>query len=76
VEGRSGGVGAMGSVSREDFELWVVASCHAQGVDVTVSDPGVLNQVAVLLGKGERAAAGAEHRGVPRPQSGQTRQTG
>lgn len=35
--------------NRAEFTAWLTASCERQGVPVTVTDPGVLGQVAVLL---------------------------
>lgn len=48
---------------------WVESSCAAQGVPVKVTDPGVMRQVATLLGQ-----APSESRADPR--SGSTRHAG
>jgi len=32
------------------FTAWLTASCQRQGVPVTIRDPGVITQVAILLG--------------------------
>lgn len=50
---------------RAEFIAWLTASCHAQHVSLTVTDPAVIERVAMLLG-------------VTRPQraAGHTRQTG
>lgn len=36
--------------SGEEFTAWLTASCHQQGVPLTIRDPGVVTQVATLLG--------------------------
>jgi len=36
--------------SGEEFTAWLTASCHQQGVPLTIRDPGVITQVAALLG--------------------------
>lgn len=38
------------AVDRDAVRAWLEASCAAQGVPVVVSDPGVIANVAVLLG--------------------------
>ncbi|MEU9806880.1 hypothetical protein [Mycobacterium sp. NPDC050853] len=40
----------MGDYDRADFTAWLTASCERQGVPVTITDPGVITQVATLLG--------------------------
>ncbi len=35
---------------RPEFIAWLTASCHAQNVPVTVTDPTVIGRVATLLG--------------------------
>lgn len=39
------------------FTAWLTASCERQGVPVTIRDPGVITQVATLLGHHSPAAA-------------------
>lgn len=34
---------------RAEFIAWLADSCQRQGVPMTITDPGVLGQVAVLL---------------------------
>ncbi len=36
--------------SGEEFTAWLTASCHQQGVPLTIRDPGVITQVVTLLG--------------------------
>jgi len=36
--------------SGEEFTAWLTASCHQQGVPLTIRDRGVITQVAALLG--------------------------
>ena len=57
--------GAVPPYERPEFIAWLTASCHAQHVSLTVTDPAVIERVAMLLG-------------VTRPQraAGHTRQTG
>ena len=59
------------AIDREALRAWVAASCAAQGIEVLVSDPGVLARVGVLLGR--RDAAGQPppggDRGARRSQS-------
>lgn len=43
------------AIDRDALRAWVVASCAAQGVEVLVSDPGVVARVGVLLGGREAA---------------------
>lgn len=43
------------AIDREALRAWVAASCAAQGVEVLVSDPGVVARVGVLLGRREAA---------------------
>lgn len=33
------------------FTAWLTASCERQGVPVTIRDPGIITQVAALLGR-------------------------
>lgn len=55
----------MADYDRGEFTAWLTASCQSQGVPVIISDPSVIEQVAVLLGQpdirrrkpGVRAAA-------------------
>lgn len=37
-------------IDRDALRLWVEASCAAQGVQVQVTDPGVVAQVEALTG--------------------------
>lgn len=39
----------MGRLTDEQVAAWTVASCEAQGLPVAISDPTVVDQVAVLL---------------------------
>lgn len=41
----------------DEFTAWLEASCRRQGLALTIRDPGVISQVATLLGK----AADARH---------------
>lgn len=53
----SGGQAAGESRARppqEDVQEWVDASCGEQGVAVKVTDPAILEEVAVLLAAGRR----------------------
>lgn len=43
-------------VTRAEMLDWLQASCHRQGVPVTVHDPGVIAQVAALFGQTPRPA--------------------
>lgn len=53
----------------EEFTAWLEASCRRQGLSVTVRDPGVVTQVATLLGRAAdaqrviRTAKLSKHRG-------------
>ena len=38
-------------VDRSRFDEWLAASCERQGVPVVITDPGVVRQVVVLLGR-------------------------
>lgn len=52
------------AIDRDALRAWVAASCEAQGLEVLVSDPGVVARVGVLLGGREaarRPPAGGEH---------------
>ncbi|MBF6422963.1 hypothetical protein IU436_30720 [Nocardia farcinica] len=33
----------------EEFRVWLTESCARQGVPLTITDPTIINQVAVLL---------------------------
>jgi hypothetical protein len=39
----------------EAFIAWLTASCQRQGVPVTIRDPGIIAQVATLVGRTDRA---------------------
>ncbi len=41
----------MADYDRAEFTAWLTASCERQGVPLTINDPAVINQVAVLLGQ-------------------------
>jgi hypothetical protein len=52
------------AIDRDALRAWVVASCAEQGVEILVSDPGVLASVGVLLGRRDAARkppAGGAH---------------
>ncbi len=40
------------------FTAWLTASCERQGVPVTIHDPGVITQVATLLGPAYSTGSG------------------
>lgn len=42
----------VGLMRPEELAAWVAASCEAQGLEVKVTDAGVLRSVCVLLGTG------------------------
>ncbi len=56
---------------RPEFIAWLTASCHAQNVPATVTDPTVIGRVATLLGA-DRPARPARS-GVQTRQTGRTR---
>ncbi|SKU49663.1 Uncharacterised protein [Mycobacteroides abscessus subsp. massiliense] len=41
----------MADYDRAEFIAWLTSSCERQGVPLKISDPAVINQVAVLLGQ-------------------------
>jgi len=49
------------------FTAWLTASCQRQGVPVTIRDPGIITQVAILLGQPATAGASRETRRVVAP---------
>ena len=69
MAGAAGGVGDMGAVTDAQVAAWTTTSCQAQGLAVTVTDPIVIGQVAVLLTDG--AARGAPVRGDARNRRSQ-----
>lgn len=61
--GATGGVGVM-ALTREQVHAWLVDSCEAQGVPVTIEDPALVRDVVVLL-TGRSGGSGAK-RGASR----------
>lgn len=56
---------------RPEFITWLTASCAAQDVPVTVTDPAVIARIATLLGPAHspRAAGHTRHTGRTRSMS-------
>lgn len=55
------------ALSRDEIRAWLVASCEAQGVPVTVDDPATVRDVVVLLTG--RAGGHSAQRGATRSVS-------
>ncbi len=59
--------------SGEEFTAWLTASCRQQGVPLTIRDPGVITQVATLLGapsKRRTTTPGPSTTSMPRAAQG------
>lgn len=69
----SGGVGAMdggcvvGALTEEQIRVWTATSCAEQGLPVAITDPVVVDRVAVLL------TGRARRNGRARPPAGDDR---
>jgi len=65
--------GADGAQPGDTFTTWLAASCRRQGVPLTIRDPGLITQVATLLGapsKRRTTTPGPSTTSMPRAAQG------